>query len=93
MTDSLYKPNFKLAYFLDLGPKTILFHHKNASFHSHFNHCGSADPQDSNLNQWLGSRKYAVEFTSGKMWTLNEILISFHHSACTAQLACFLGSI
>ena len=78
------KTKFQLAYFLDLGPKTILFHPQNASFLSHCIHCGSADPQDSNLNQWLISRKYAIEFTSGKMCTLNEILRNFHLSACTA---------
>jgi len=39
---------FQLAYFLDFGPKSILFHAKCVSFHSHFNHGGSADP---NLNQ------------------------------------------
>ena len=48
-----------LIFFLDFGPKTLHFNLKNASFHSHFNHCGSADPQESNLNQWLLSQKYA----------------------------------
>ena len=45
----------QLAYFSDLGLKTILLYPTNASFHSHFNHCCSADPQNSNLNQWLGT--------------------------------------
>ena len=78
-----------IALFFYLGSKTILFYHKNDSFHSHFNHCGSADPQDSNLNQWLSSRKYAVEFTSGKVWTPNEILRNFQLSACTANQPAF----
>lgn len=68
MFDRIIPWRIQLAYFLDLGPKTpktpktILFHPQNAISHSHCNYYGSADPQDSDLNQWLSSRKYAVEF-------------------------------
>ena len=57
VTSLTIKAKFQLAYFGNLGPKTILFHPKNARFHSNFNHCGSADPHVSNLKQWPSCRK------------------------------------
>ena len=91
MWQSYYISQISMGLFFYLGPKTILFHPKNVVF---ILILIIVVVRTLKTQIWTNSsRKYAVEFTSGKMWTLNEILRNFHHSACTAQSACFLGCI